>query len=122
MPDRAVSLHDPHQLRITARIMEAVNLRYSTTYKIIICLECKAGLPSTGIAKHLRREHRVKNPLLHAALEETGIKQLSRLESIPTPPNGQSSIADLAVLKGFQCQLPDCNNEPEALSRNRDIV
>ena len=102
--------------------MDQVGLRYSTSHKILICLQHGYSLLPKGIEQHLRKLHKIKGVILHAVLEETSLLllQLPGFASIP-PPN-QPPIAGLTIHHGFQCQLPACNQDSGAISINYEFV
>jgi hypothetical protein len=104
--------------------MESADLYYDSHYGLIICFRHETGLIPTGIKLHLQRQHRLKGAALHAVLTdiESHTFILHHPVAVHPSPPPTPAVRGLAVEQGFQCQLPNCNDEKEALSRHKRTV
>jgi hypothetical protein len=83
-------------------------LVYSTTYKLVICKQCKFAIQPKGISRHLKDRHRIYRGRRQRLLN--WVTELSLLEpdQVSSPPPTGSPIRYLGLGDGLSCSTPGC--------------
>ena len=83
---------------------------HNEKYHVLLCQQCKIGIPPTRVEHHLRDEHKsIPIQIRNSMVEWASTLRLCEPNKVATPPEEEGPIPYLELKEdGYQCRIENC--------------
>jgi hypothetical protein len=85
-------------------------VHHNEKYRVLICRQCKDGIPPSNVERHLRGDHKsIPIKTRNTIVEWASTLRLCEPSRVETPPEEEGPIPYLELIeKGYQCRVENC--------------